>query len=115
MLGFWQWLFVHNNWVGALIMYGALFLWGCVISLGDSSKHKVCSFILAAVIGTLFSFLTTYQDGYRSYKNHWTTCNKPEAVAASYIFDEAKERCFKPVTGLITVDARNFKTLNEDK
>lgn len=109
MVGFWQWILMHNNWVPAAVMYGVMFLWGCVLSLGESSRHKICAFIFVVITGTLLNFLTVYMDGYGAYKNHWKTCAKPEAVAAFYVFDARRERCFKPVVGMAPVDDNNIK------
>ncbi|HDR2377108.1 TPA: hypothetical protein QCH88_004355 [Enterobacter asburiae] len=112
MIGFWEWLTMHNNWMPGTIMYAMMAIWGLVFSFRDSWKHKVVSLVLmVGILGTLFNFLGTYLDGYGAYKKHWNTCTKPEAVAAFYVFDAQKERCFKPIVGFAPVDDNEVKTL----
>lgn len=112
MLGFFDWWTMHNNWTPSLIIYAMMLFWALVISLKSSWKtYAFAIFLMVGVGGTIMNFLGTYLDGYGSYKRHWTTCSKPEAVAAFYVFDAQKERCFKPVVGFAPVDDNEVKTL----
>lgn len=112
MIGFWEWLTMHNNWVPGVIMYAMMLLWALVIAFKGTWKGYVVAIaLMVGVGGTLFNFLGTYLDGYGMYKRHWTTCSKPEAVDAFYVFDAQKERCFKPVVGFAPVDDNQVKTL----
>uniref|UniRef100_A0AAU8GEC3 Uncharacterized protein n=1 Tax=Salmonella phage vB_SEnST11_KE22 TaxID=3161173 RepID=A0AAU8GEC3_9CAUD len=112
MIGFWEWLTMHNNWVPGTALYIMMFVWSVVVSYRESWKYKLTCFLwLFVVIGTIFNGLSTYGDGYRMYKNHWTTCAKPEAASSFYVFDAQKERCLKPVVGFAPVDDKQVKTL----
>lgn len=112
MIGFWEWLTMHNNWVPGVIMYAMMLLWALVIAFRSTWKGYVVAIVLmAGVGGTLFNFLSTYLDGYGMYQRHYTTCAKPEAVASFYVFDAKKERCYKPVVGFAPVDDNQVKTL----
>ncbi|WPK37728.1 putative membrane protein [Escherichia phage AV124] len=112
MIGFWEWLTMHNNWVPGVIMYAMMLLWALVIAFRSTWKGYVVAIVLmAGVGGTLFNFLSTYLDGYGMYQRHYTTCAKPEAVVSFYVFDAKKERCYKPVVGFAPVDDNQVKTL----
>lgn len=112
MIGFWEWLTMHNNWVPGVIMYAMMLLWALVIAFRSTWKGYVVAIVLmAGVGGTLFNFLSTYLDGYGMYQRHYTTCAKPEAVESFYVFDAKKERCYKPVVGFAPVDDNQVKTL----
>lgn len=111
-MGFLEWLTVHNNWVPVSVLYTAMLIWVFVAWKPSSWKEGVFAMVvMVGIFGTLFNFLGPYLDGYGSYKRHWTTCSKPEAVAAFYVFDEEKERCFKPVVGFAPVNDNSVKTL----
>lgn len=112
MIGFWEWLTMHNNWVSAVIMFGIFVFCGWSLSTGAVTwKGKAVAVVVVAFFSGLLFYLGTYQGGYGMYKRHWTTCSKPEAVNAFYVFDAQKERCFKPVVGFAPVDDNQVKTL----
>ncbi|AKJ73483.1 hypothetical protein SP40_42 [Salmonella phage 40] len=67
--------------------------------------------MLVVVFGTIFNALSTYGDGYSMYKNHWTTCAKPEAVAAFYVFDAQKSVASSLWLVFAPVDDNQVKTL----
>lgn len=112
MIGFWEWFTMHNNWVPSVLLYAMMLVWALVAAFRSSWKaYAVAIVLIVGGGGTLFNFLGTYLDGYGSYKRHWTTCSKPAAVEAFYIFDAQKERCFKPIVGFAPVDDNQVKTL----
>ena len=103
MLGFFDWFVIHNNWV--FIVF-AFCMWGLLGMIHeDGWKRRVVGFIIIGLLGggTLGSLVTW--DGYRTYKNHYTTCAKPAAVEAFYVFDFPRERCLKPFVGFVPVNA----------
>ncbi|AGZ17504.1 hypothetical protein X824_gp030 [Escherichia phage 4MG] len=112
MIGFWEWYTMHNNWVSSVILLVIFGFWGWSLGSGFSTwKHKTVSYLFVGAVGFLMFYLGTYQGGYGMYKRHWTTCSKPAAVEAFYVFDAQKERCFKPVVGFAPVDDNQVKTL----
>lgn len=112
MQPFMEWLFTHNNWMPGLIVFLVLALWGVIAVRGaDSWKYKVSLPTGLFVIWAWYFYLGVYMDGYGSYKMHWNTCAKPEAVASFYVFDSERERCLKPVVGLVPYDDTTNKTL----
>ena len=112
MIGFWDWLLMHNNWVFGLVLLLFFGFWGWGLGAGAKTwEGKTVAYGLASIVAVLMFFMTTYVGGYGMYKRHWTTCSKPEAIEAFYVFDAEKERCFKPVVGFAPVDDTKVKTL----
>ncbi|QEQ94886.1 hypothetical protein pEaSNUABM56_00087 [Erwinia phage pEa_SNUABM_56] len=114
MLGFWDWIVTHNNWVVALVTFAVCAFWGFAMGLGENKKTKrTIMFLTVLIFGTGLNYLALYKDGYRNYKNNYITCSKPEAVAAFYIFDANKERCLKPFVGFVPVNSQDLVPVNE--
>lgn len=113
MLGFWEWFTMHNNWVSSIVLLVIFSFWGWSLASGaESRKGKIFAyFFTVCLLGGFLFWVGTYRGGYGMYKRHWTTCSKPEAVKAFYVFDSEKEQCLKPVLGFAPVDSTNVKTL----
>lgn len=103
MLGFFDWVIIHNNWVFLVFSFA---LWGLLgMSYSEGWKKRLSWFLVGGVIGAVIVGGVGTYEGYRTYKNHYTTCAKPEAVNAFYVFDFQRERCLKPFVGLVPVNA----------
>jgi type IV secretory pathway VirB6-like protein len=101
MLSFFNWFIIHNNWALALVwilMFSFMF---CHDMPGRRIKYALIGLVIGLIPGGLSSW-----SGYNDYQNHYTTCSKPAAVKAFYVFDFEKERCFRPFVGLVPVNQK---------
>lgn len=103
MLGFFDWFVIHNNWVFPVIAFA---MWGLLGMVHESGwKKRLSWFLISGLLGAgVLGGMVTY-DGYRTYKNHYTTCAKPSAVESFYVFDFQRERCLKPFVGFVPVNS----------
>lgn len=101
MLSFFNWFIIHNNWVLALVFILMLIFMCCHDMPGRRIKYGLIGLVIGLIPGGLSSW-----SGYSYYKNHYTTCSKPAAVKAFYVFDFEKERCLRPFVGLVPVNQK---------
>lgn len=103
MLGFFEWFTIHNNWVFPIV---AFVMWGILgMTSGNNWRSRLNWFLFVGLFGGLTLGGAATWDGYRTYKNHYTTCSRPEAQAAFYVFDFPRERCLKPFVGFVPVNS----------
>lgn len=113
MLGFFEWFTIHNNWVFIVITF---LMWGILGMVHESGwKQRAIWFCIAGLLGASTLGTAITWDGYRAYKNHYTTCSKPEAVNAFYVFDFKRERCLRPFVGFVPVNEHGNLEIKEAK
>jgi len=104
MLSYIDWLFTGYHYLPYIIMF---VLWGSLgaIIMSGNWVFRLKSMVAYGILcGALFGGMSTSQD-YRLYKNNMTTCMKPAAMAAGYVFDAQSEKCMKPFVGYVPVSS----------
>lgn len=107
-MGFFDFL-IHNP-VIILVSICAGAIYGLIMGIGKDIKDKMAWVGISVLVwGLVFGSLSTFAD-YNDYKNHYTTCEKPVAKRAGYIF--ADNRCWKPTNSYVKVN-QTTKTKQE--
>lgn len=99
MLSYFNWLTIHNNWVLGLVWILMFVFFMCHDMKGERIKFAAFGLVMALIPAGLSTW-----SGYHQYKNHYTTCSKPAAVSAMYVFDFDREVCLRPFVGFVPVD-----------
>lgn len=112
MMTYWQFM-TTDNLVAFFFCLIAGAIMGLLTSVGecDNFKERAGWVAISVLFWAVISFPATTWVEYDKYKNHYTTCEKPVAKRAGYIFGE--KRCWKPVSGYVTVNSSDFKTKGE--
>lgn len=103
MMTFWQYLLDNPGFLLACILFGLIF--GVITQFNEGYTRVIerVGHIFVAIL--LWIFITypaiSWMD-YGDYKKHYTTCEKPVAKRAGYVF--AENRCWKPTNTYVKVN-----------
>lgn len=102
MMTFWQHLLDNPATLFFCAAFGLIFGFFTSLFEGYTLKERLGHIVVSIFMWLVITFPLISWTDYSDYKRHYTTCEKPVAKRAGYIFSE--ERCWKPVTSYVKVN-----------